>query len=107
MQVTFLEAGRIAAAEGAAAVVLHARYADQLYAPPVHWQGIAALVEQLPVPVIGNGDVFTAGDAVEMLSATGAQGVMIGRACLGRPWVSPLSLASQLPCPKPGCLHII
>ena len=87
MQESFQEAGRIAAEEGAAAVALHARYAEQLYAPPVHWAGIAALAHALPVPVIGNGDVFTADDALAMLAATGAQGVMIGRACLGRPWV--------------------
>lgn len=79
-------------------MVLHARYAEQLYAPPVHWQGIADLAKQLQVPVIGNGDVFTARDALQMLSTTGAQGVMIGRACLGRPWVCQPPTSSLSPC---------
>lgn len=87
MQATYKEAGNIAALEGAAAVVLHARYAEQLYAPPVYWQGIETLVQDLSVPVIGNGDVFTAEDAMRLMASTGCSGVMIGRGCLGRPWV--------------------
>jgi nifR3 family TIM-barrel protein len=85
---TFLDTGRAAADEGAAAVALHARTALQHYAPPAHWDAIAELKAAVPdVPVLGNGDVFTAGDALAMMGATGCDGVVIGRGCLGRPWL--------------------
>jgi tRNA-dihydrouridine synthase len=71
-----LQAGPIAAAEGAAGLVLHARTADQQYGPSSHWDAVAQLVAALPksVPVIGNGDVFEAADAVQMMRQTGCQG---------------------------------
>jgi tRNA-dihydrouridine synthase len=103
VQESFREAGRIAEAEGAAGLVLHARYAEQLYAPPVHWTAIASLREQLSVPVIGNGDVYTADDAMQMMLQTHAAGVMVGRSCLGRPWVpSSLSLSAINVAAAPG-----
>lgn len=85
---TFLDTGRIAEDEGVAAVALHARTALQHYAPPAHWEAVAALKDAVrSVPVLGNGDVFTAEDALRMMSATGCDGVVIGRGCLGRPWL--------------------
>src|ERR1700755_837586 len=85
---THLDAGRIAAEEGAAAVALHARTAAQRYAGAADWQRIAELKEHVKsVPVLGNGDIFEAEDAVAMMAATGCDGVVIGRGCLGRPWL--------------------
>ncbi|EFJ43344.1 hypothetical protein VOLCADRAFT_106923 [Volvox carteri f. nagariensis] len=82
-----VDAGRIAEAEGAAALTLHARTADQLYSAPVMWHAIRDLVKTVQIPVIGNGDVYEASDAVQLMEQTGCAGVMVGRAALGRPWV--------------------
>jgi nifR3 family TIM-barrel protein len=84
---TYLEAGRVAEAAGASAVALHARTASQLYAGRADWTAIARLKEHVTIPVLGNGDIWEAADAVEMLRQTGADGVVIGRGCLGRPWL--------------------
>jgi nifR3 family TIM-barrel protein len=85
---TYLDAGRIAADEGAAAVALHARTAEQLYSGRADWSAIAALKEAVTtVPVLGNGDVWHAADAVRMMAETGCDGVVVGRGCLGRPWL--------------------
>ncbi|MCB1026499.1 MAG: tRNA dihydrouridine synthase DusB [Microthrixaceae bacterium] len=84
---TFLDTGRIAQDEGAAWVALHARTAEQLYAPSARWEAIGRLVAALDVPVLGNGDIFEADDAVRMMSETGCAGVVIGRGCLGKPWL--------------------
>jgi nifR3 family TIM-barrel protein len=84
---TYLEAGRIAADLGAAAVALHARTAEDRYGPPADWRHIAALVDAVDVPVLGNGDVWEAEDARRMLTETGCAGVVVGRGCLGRPWL--------------------
>jgi nifR3 family TIM-barrel protein len=84
---TYLEAGRIAADLGAAAVALHARTAEDRYGPPADWRHIAALVEAVDVPVLGNGDIWEAEDARRMLEETGCAGVVVGRGCLGRPWL--------------------
>ncbi|GLC41903.1 hypothetical protein PLESTB_001045700 [Pleodorina starrii] len=84
---THIQAGRIAEAEGAAALTLHARTADQLYSSPVSWHAVRELVESVRIPVIGNGDVYEAADAVRLMEETGCAGVMVGRAALGRPWV--------------------
>ena len=87
-RLTYLEAGRIAADSGAAAVALHARTAIQGYAGTARWDAITRLVEAVPgVPVLGNGDIWRAEDAVAMVAATGCAGVVIGRGCLGRPWL--------------------
>jgi nifR3 family TIM-barrel protein len=85
---THLDAGRIAAEEGAAAVALHARTAAQRYSGRADWDQIAALKQHVTtVPVLGNGDIFEADDALAMMAATGCDGVVIGRGCLGRPWL--------------------
>jgi nifR3 family TIM-barrel protein len=85
---TYLEAGLTAESEGVAAVALHARTAEQLYSGRADWHAIAALKEAVTtVPVLGNGDVWHAGDAVRMAAETGCDGVVVGRGCLGRPWL--------------------
>lgn len=85
---THLDAGRIAAGEGAAAVALHARTAAQRYSGTADWGEIARLKEHVTdVPVLGNGDIFAAEDAVRMMAETGCDGVVVGRGCLGRPWL--------------------
>ncbi|MBO1768205.1 tRNA dihydrouridine synthase DusB [Allobranchiibius sp. GilTou38] len=85
---TFLEAGRIAEGEGAAAVALHARTASQAYSGTADWSAIARLKEVVTtVPVLGNGDIWSAQDAISMVRATGCDGVVVGRGCLGRPWL--------------------
>ncbi|MGQ0464306.1 MAG: tRNA dihydrouridine synthase DusB [Sporichthyaceae bacterium] len=87
---TYLDAGRIAAEQGVAWVALHARTAAQAYSGEADWDSIARLVEHLEpygVPVLGNGDIWEAADAVRMLDRTGCAGVVVGRGCLGRPWL--------------------
>ncbi len=84
---TYLDAGRIAADAGAAAVALHARTAAQRYSGTADWAAIATLKAALDVPVLGNGDIWEADDALRMLAETGADGVVVGRGCLGRPWL--------------------
>src|SRR3954463_5806256 len=85
--VTYLDAGRIAEAEGAAAITLHGRTADQLYSGTADWAPIARLVEEVGIPVLGNGDLWEAEDALRMVAETGCAGVVVGRGCLGRPWL--------------------
>jgi nifR3 family TIM-barrel protein len=85
---TFLEAGRIAEGEGVAAVALHARTASQAYSGQADWSAIRALKEVVTsIPVLGNGDIWSAQEALEMVAATGCDGVVVGRGCLGRPWL--------------------
>ncbi|OZM71557.1 tRNA dihydrouridine synthase DusB [Amycolatopsis antarctica] len=85
---TFLDAGRIAEAEGAVAVSLHARTAAQRYSGQADWSRIAALKDAVrTIPVLGNGDIFSADDALRMMAETGCDGVVVGRGCLGRPWL--------------------
>ncbi|MDN5758115.1 MAG: tRNA dihydrouridine synthase DusB [Tomitella sp.] len=85
---THLDAGRIAADEGAAAVALHGRTAEQRYSGQADWSQIARLSEHVTsVPVLGNGDIFSADDAARMMAETGCAGVVVGRGCLGRPWL--------------------
>jgi len=85
--VTMFDAGRIAAETGVAAVTLHARTVVQAYSGQANWDAIAALVAAVDIPVIGNGDVWEASDAVRMMATTGCAGVSIGRGALGRPWL--------------------
>jgi nifR3 family TIM-barrel protein len=85
--VTYLDAGRTAQDEGAAAITLHGRTADQLYSGTADWSPIARLVEAVDIPVLGNGDIWEADDALRMVAETGCAGVVIGRGCLGRPWL--------------------
>jgi nifR3 family TIM-barrel protein len=84
---TYVEAGLIAQDAGVAAVALHARTAAQRYSGQADWAAIATLKQHLDVPVLGNGDVWEADDALRMMAETGADGVVVGRGCLGRPWL--------------------
>lgn len=86
--ITYLTTGRIAEEEGIAAVALHARTAEQHYSGQARWEAIAELKRAVTsIPVLGNGDIWTAHDAIEMMEQTGCDGVVIGRGCLGRPWL--------------------
>jgi len=85
--VTFLDAGRLAQDAGCAAIALHARTADQHYSGTADWDAIGTLVSAVDIPVLGNGDVWEASDAMAMLARTGCAGVVVGRGCLGRPWL--------------------
>lgn len=84
---TYLDAGRIGQEEGCAAVGLHARTAAQLYDGTARWEHIADLKSRLTIPVLGNGDIWEAADALRMMRSTGCDGVIVGRGCLGRPWL--------------------
>jgi nifR3 family TIM-barrel protein len=85
---TYLDAGRVAEAEGCAAVALHARTAAQLYSGEARWAAIAELKQAVQhIPVFGNGDIWEAWDALRMMRTTGCDGVVVGRGCLGRPWL--------------------
>jgi nifR3 family TIM-barrel protein len=102
---TYLDAGRVAADEGAAAIGLHARTAAQLYSGQADWDAIAELNAAVPIPVLGNGDVWEAWDALRMMRATGCAAVIVGRGCLGRPWLfRELSevFEGREPAPPPG-----
>ena len=85
---TYLDAGRIAEGVGAAGVALHARTVSQAYSGDAQWSAIARLKEAVrTIPVLGNGDIWSAEDAVQMARETGCDGVVVGRGCLGRPWL--------------------
>jgi nifR3 family TIM-barrel protein len=85
---TFLDSGRIGQEEGCAAVGLHARTAAQLYDGAARWEAIARLKRAVTrIPVLGNGDIWEAEDALRMMRTTGCDGVIVGRGCLGRPWL--------------------
>jgi nifR3 family TIM-barrel protein len=85
---THLASGRIAQEEGCVAVGLHARTAAQLYDGEARWEAIAELKQAVTrIPVLGNGDVWEAKDALRMMRTTGCDGVIVGRGCLGRPWL--------------------
>jgi nifR3 family TIM-barrel protein len=102
---TFLDAGRIGEGEGARAVALHARTAAQLYSGQADWNAIATLKQHVrTIPVLGNGDVFEWQDALRMLRQTGCDGVVVGRGCLGRPWLFGelcAALTGSVPAPPP------
>ena len=103
---TFLDAGRIGEGEGVRAVALHARTAAQLYSGEADWNAITELKQAVrTIPVLGNGDVFECWDALRMLRQTGCDGVVVGRGCLGRPWLFGelcAVLAGQEPPPPPS-----
>jgi nifR3 family TIM-barrel protein len=86
--ITYLDAARAAEAEGVAAVALHGRTAAQYYSGRADWSAIARLKEAVTsIPVLGNGDIWCAEDALAMMQETGCDGVVVGRGCLGRPWL--------------------
>jgi nifR3 family TIM-barrel protein len=84
---TYLDAGRIAEESGAAAIALHGRTVEQAYSGRADWDAIGQLVESVDIPVLGNGDIWEAADALRMVDETGVDGVVVGRGCLGRPWL--------------------
>jgi len=85
---TYLEAGRIAEGAGVASIALHARTAAEFYSGHADWSAITKLKETVTsVPVLGNGDIWSADDALRMVAETGCDGVVVGRGCLGRPWL--------------------
>ena len=84
---TYLDAGRIAEDAGCAAIALHGRTVQQAYSGAADWAAIADLAAAVDIPVLGNGDIWEASDALRMVAETGVAGVVIGRGCLGRPWL--------------------
>ncbi|MDM7891591.1 tRNA dihydrouridine synthase DusB [Curtobacterium caseinilyticum] len=85
---TYLDAARIARDAGVAAISLHARTANEHYSGHADWSAIATLKEAITdIPVLGNGDIWSAADALRMVDETGCDGVVVGRGCLGRPWL--------------------
>lgn len=85
---TFLDSGKSARDAGVSAIALHGRTAADYYSGEADWNAIAELRSALPdVQVLGNGDIWSAVDAVEMMKTTGVDGVVVGRGCLGRPWL--------------------
>jgi nifR3 family TIM-barrel protein len=84
---TYLDAGRIAEESGCAAIALHGRTVAQAYSGQADWAAIGELADHVDIPVLGNGDIWEAADALRMVEETGAAGVVVGRGCLGRPWL--------------------
>lgn len=85
--VTYMDSGRVAQEEGAAAIGLHARSAAELYSGHADWSAIRRLKESVDIPVLGNCDIWECWDALRMMRETGCDGVIVGRGCLGRPWL--------------------
>ena len=86
--ITFLDTGKAAEEEGIAMIALHARTAEQHYAGKAQWDRIAELKQAVTtIPVLGNGDIWQASDAIEMMEHTNCDGVVVGRGCLGKPWL--------------------
>ena len=85
---TFLDAAKAAEQAGVAAIALHARTAAEFYSGTADWDAIATLKQTITsLPVLGNGDIWSAEDAIRMVEQTGCDGVVVGRGCLGRPWL--------------------
>jgi nifR3 family TIM-barrel protein len=96
-----LEISRIAETCGADAISVHPRSATQGFGGCADWSLIQKIKMQTAIPVIGNGDVTCAEDAVKMLETTGCDGVMVGRAAIGNPWIFSLILARIKGEPEP------
>ena len=97
---------RLCADAGAAAVTVHGRTRQQMYGGAADWSAIAAVKDAVLIPVFGNGDVRSADDAMRMLRQTGADGVMIGRAAQGNPWIFrqiSAALAGRDDAEEPAC----
>jgi nifR3 family TIM-barrel protein len=107
---TYLQAGKTAEQEGVAAVALHGRTASQHYSGHADWEAIARLKETVTtIPVLGNGDIWSAEDALEMMRRTGCDGVVVGRGCLGRPWLFAdleAGFAGRAERVRPGMRHV-
>lgn len=107
---TALEAARIAEDEGIAAITVHARTAEQLYSGAADWNAIGEIKSAIgSVPVLGNGDIWQAHDALAMMAETGCDGVVVGRGCLGRPWLFGnlrAALANEAPSPPPSLREV-
>jgi nifR3 family TIM-barrel protein len=84
---TYLELGRICEANGVDAVAMHARTAKQMFRGEADWSHITRLKKALSIPVLGNGDIKAADDALQMMAETGCDGVLIGRAATKNPWI--------------------
>ena len=84
---TYLESGRVAEESGCAAVGLHARTAADLYCGMAEWEAIGELKSSVSIPVLGNGDIWEGADALRLMRQTQCDGVIVGRGCLGRPWL--------------------
>lgn len=85
---TYLEAAKAAEGAGVAAIALHGRTANEFYSGQADWDAIATLKQTIrSVPILGNGDIWSADDALRMVRETGCDGVVVGRGCLGRPWL--------------------
>ena len=104
---TYLEIARRAEAVGIDAFTLHGRYGKQFYKPSAKWEYVARLKEVLSVPVIGNGDVSSASDALARMRESGADAIMVGRASLGNPWlIRDIAAAMDAqPAPGPPSVH--
>jgi nifR3 family TIM-barrel protein len=85
--ITYKDAGRVAEEEGAAAIALHGRTSAELYSGEADWSAIGELKSLVSIPVLGNGDIWESWDALRMMRQTGCDGVVVGRGCLGRPWL--------------------
>ena len=81
------EIAKIAEANGAAAICIHGRTREQMYEPYANWNYIKAVKDAVSIPVIGNGDIFNADDAIRMIEETGVDSVMIGRGAMGNPFI--------------------
>lgn len=86
-EVNAVEVARACEAGGAAAITVHGRTRDQMYAPPVDWDIIRQVKQAVAIPVIGNGDVTTPYEAAALYEATGCDLIMVGRGALGAPWI--------------------
>jgi nifR3 family TIM-barrel protein len=107
---TYPLSGRIAEDEGCAAIALHARTARQMYSGRSRWEFVGELKASLRIPVLGNGDIFEAQDALRRMAETGCDGVVIGRGCLGNPWLFrelKSAFEGQGPPSRPGVSELV